>query len=346
VPINGNQRPTQRQIAAQVGVSVATVSRILNAQETKPERWASPKTVAAIQAAAAELGYRRNALAVGLRTQRSHTIGVLLAGLGDDPTARIVAGIDEVAREHNLTTLVTTTDDNPTLRTERTFSMLDRSVDGLIFADAHLEESFLDQLQALNIPFTLVQRRHRHHVGVTADDLMAGTLAADHLINSGRQQLAVITAPRYMSTGYERTKAYVERVAQAGLAEPRVLETGVDVEAGRQAALILLDGQGWTPNGVFATDDSAALGAIGVFRQRGWRVPEDIAVIGCHDTPTAAATGLSSLSTDLKAMGRRAMELLLDRFAGLEIESERLPVSLRVRHSTDPNQPIGTTRAE
>ena len=332
-----NQRPTQRQIANQVGVSVTTVSRILNPDETQPERWASVDTVEAIRTAAAELGYRRNALAVSLRTSRSQTIGVLLPMIGDYTFATMFSGIDEVARENGIMAITASTRDEPTLRSERTFKMLDHLVDGMIFADAHLDEQFLDELDSQKVPFTLVHRRHPRHVSVTADDVSAGKIAAEHLMRLGRTRLAVVAAKEYMSTGTDRVAGFVQAALDAGLPKPDVYTDGFSVRAGRDAALKMMS-LPEPPDGIFCIHDLSVLGAISVFKQHGMTIPDDVACLGFYDSPMAWASEITSIGVDLKQMGRRSLELLMDRLSGKSVASEVLPVSLFVRQSTDPTQ--------
>ncbi|MCL2470460.1 MAG: LacI family transcriptional regulator [Propionibacteriaceae bacterium] len=340
MPTRINQRPTQRQIAAQVGVSVTTVSRILNPDESHPERWASPETVAAIQQAAAQLGYRHNALAVSLRTSRSQTVGVLLPVVGDFVTASIYSGIDDVAREHGMTALTASTLDEPVLRAERTFSLLDHLVDGIIFADAHLDEDFLDSVATQAVPFTLVHRRHPDHVCVTADDVAAGRLAAQHFIDLGRRRMAVISGPRFMSTGVDRAQGFVDAIVEAGLPAPTVFDSALNVKSGGDATRAMLASSHF-PDAIFAVHDGAALGVLSVLRHEGLSVPDDVAVIGFYDTPMSSAMELTSINVDLNNMGRRALELLLARLSDQQIESEVCPVTLTVRRSTDPSLPPG-----
>lgn len=339
-----NGRPTQRQIAAKVGVSVATVSRILNPDEAHPERWASPLTVAAIQAAAAQLGYRRNALAVSLRTSHSKTVGIMMPLVGDYVLSTIYDGIDQVARQHDMMTILTCALDEPALRAERTSTMLDHQVAGMIFGDARLDDEFLDSINTRGVPFTLVHRRHNNHVSVTADDVTAGRLAAQHLIDLGRRRLAIISGERFVPAWRDREQGFMTAVAEAGLPAPVLVETGFDVAASRDAALRMMERPPY-PDGVFAVHDSTALGTISVLRQYGLHVPDDVAVIGFYNTPMSMATDLTSIDVDLMQMGRRSIQLLLDRLGGKEITSEVVPVSLAVRHSTDPSQPLGTNLA-
>ncbi|MCL2784287.1 MAG: LacI family transcriptional regulator [Propionibacteriaceae bacterium] len=346
MPTNrGPARPTQRQIAALVGVSVTTVSRILNPEESNPFRWASEETVEAIRQAAVTLGYRHNALAVSLRTSRSHTVGVLMPLLGDHVMAMIFAGIDEVAREHGMMAITASTLDEPTIRVERSLAMQDRLVDGLIFADAHIDKDYLSTLKDQGVAFTLVHRRHPNHVSVSADDLLAGRLAARHLIEIGRTRLAIICRHRYMSTSTDRIQGFCDEIREAGLEPPAVLETGFNVVAGRDAAYMMMEHPPY-PDGVWAINDASALGALSVFRQRGLNVPDDVAIIGFYDSPVAWGIDLTSIRVSLHQMGRRSIELLLDRLDGKPVESEILPVSLIVRRSTDSTRPIGSDLGE
>jgi len=344
MPFRATQRPTQRQIAAQVGVSVTTVSRILNPTETSPERWASPETVAAIQQAAASMGYRRNALAVSLRTSRSQTVGVLMPLMGEYVLGAIYSGIDEAAREHGMMAINAATLDEPALRSERTFTMLDHLVDGMIFADAHLDEDFLDELDDQGVPFTLVHRSHERFVSVTADEQVAGRMAAQHLISLGRTRLAVIAGRPFMSTSTGRTEGFIAAALEAGLPQPTVIGSGYDVTAGRDAGFAILAHPPF-PDGIFAIHDLAAMGVMSVLRQHGLSVPDDVAVVGFYDTPIALATDLTSISTCLHHMGRRSFELLLKRLEGESIASEVCPVTLKIRRSTDPAQPVGNDTA-
>jgi len=259
--------------------------------------------------------------------------------------SEVYSGIDEAAREHGMMAINAATLDEPALRSERTFAMLDHLVDGMIFADAHLDEHFLDEIADQGVPFTLVHRSHERFVSVSSDEKAAGRLAARHLIGLGRERLAVITARPFMSTASGRVQGFTEAALEAGLPQPTVIDSGFDVKAGRDAGFMMLAHPPY-PDGIFAIHDLAAMGVMSVLRHHGLAVPDDVAVIGFYDTPMSLATDLTSIGTCLQHMGRRSFELLLDRLGGKQIESEVYPVTLTVRHSTDPSQPLGADPAE
>jgi LacI family transcriptional regulator len=324
-------------IAQKVGVSVTTVSRVLNEREDEPERWASAETVAAIRRAAREGGYRRNPYAATLRTAHSNVIGVLVPRLQDFVLATIYEGIDEAASEHGVSTFVTNSLDKPELQHSRTQDMLDRRVDGLIFGDAHTGDPFLDNLADQEIPFVLTSRRAGRHISVTCDDLTGGRMAARHLLSLGRRDVAVIAGLPFASTGIERTQGLIDTFAEAGIEVPpeRIARVGFDATAGRRSAEILFARRPY-PDAVFATNDFAAIGAMGVLRDKGLRIPDDVALIGYNDTPLAESItiSLTTIRSPMHTMGRLAMETLLRMLDGEEVTSRRLTPELVIRGST------------
>jgi len=324
-------------IADAVGVSVTTVSRVLNPEETQPERWASAETVAAILESAERNGYRRNPHATSLRTARSNLIGVLVPRLQDFVLATIYEGIEEAATEAGISTFVTNSLDKPELQRARTQNMLDRRVDGLIFGDAHLDDPFLDDLAAQGVPFVLTSRRLEGHVSVTCDDPVGGRLIAEHLLEIGRRDVAILAGLPFASTARERSQGLIDRFAAEGIEIPphRIVFNGFDAAAGREAAEQILSTRPY-PDAIFATNDFAAIGAMGALRDKGLQIPDDVALVGYNDTPLAASISipLTTIRSPMHEMGRRALQTLLRKLAGEQVESERLPPELIVRSST------------
>lgn len=328
---------TQRTLAELAGVSVATVSRVLSAPDDQRTRWAAPGTVRTILELAEHHGYRRNPHAASLRTARSNLVGVLVPRLQDFVLATIYEGIDEAATERGINTYVTNSLDDTSLQRSRTQSMLDRRVDGLIFGDAHLDDGFLEELQGQDVPFVLTSRRKAPFVSVTCDDRLGGRLVAEHLVAQGCRDVVVLAGLEFASTAQDRTGGLIEGLGEAGVQVPEehVVYRGFDTEAGRAAMAEVLD-SGARPDAVFATNDFAAIGALGVLQDRGFRVPDDVALIGYNDTPLAASVGipLTTVRSPMHQMGRRALQKLLDVIAGASAESELLEPELIVRSSS------------
>jgi LacI family transcriptional regulator len=327
---------TLRMIASELGLNVSTVSRVLNTPGPEAKRWAAAETVARIRGLADERGYRPNPHATSLRTARSGLVGVLVPRLQDFVLATIYEGIEEAASENGLSTFVTNSLDDEANQVTRTEMMLRRRVDGMIFGDAHADHRFLDDLAARGVRFVLVSRRAGDHVSATCDDVAGGRMVGDHLVASGRRDLGILAGLPFASTARERSQGARDAVAAVGLDVPdhRVVWGPFDAAGGRLAAEQLLAQQPY-PDAIFATNDFAAIGALGALRDRGLRVPEDVALVGYNDTPLAAEmlVPLTTVRSPMHQMGRRGVELLVEVLAGGRPESERLAPELVVRES-------------
>ncbi|MFV0253156.1 MAG: LacI family DNA-binding transcriptional regulator [Beutenbergiaceae bacterium] len=333
-----SKRPvTQRRIAELAGVSITTVSRVLSTDGDAATQWASPQVVSEIRRLAQVHGYRRNPHAASLRTSRSNLIGVIVPRLQDYVLATIYEGIDEAATEHGISTFVTNSLDDIEQQRVRTQQMLDRRVDGIIFGDAHLDDPFLDELAAEGVPFVLTSRRKPGHVSVTCDDYLGGRFIGEHLVEIGRTDVLILGGHDFASTGRDRSQGVIDALAEAGfeVPPPRLLFRGFDAHAGKQAMTEAL-ASGIRPNAVFAANDFAAIGALGVLITHGMSVPEDVALVGYNDTPLAASVGvpLTTIRSPMHEMGRAALTTMLDVIAARETASAMVQPELLIRAST------------
>ncbi|WP_439029401.1 LacI family DNA-binding transcriptional regulator [Gordonia terrae] len=327
-------------IATELGVSPSTVSRVLNTPGDAALRWGSSDTVARIRAFAADHDYSPNPQASSLRTRRSGLIGVLVPRLQDYVLATIYEGIEEAAYESGLSTFVTNSLDKPENQRARTRMMIDRRVDGLIYGDAHLDHHFLDEIHSQGIKFALVSRTAGDYPSATVNDVEGGRLVGAHLIETGRRDVAVLAGWEFASTARDRTNGIVSTYADHGIEIPdeRIVYSGFDPAGGRAAVDRLL-ATGPVPDAIFATNDFAAIGAFGALRDRGIRVPDDVALVGYNDTPIAAggAVPLTTIRSPMHEMGRQAVGLLLEVLAGRTPESVVLEPELIVRSSSTSN---------
>ena len=328
---------TLRMIADELGISPSTVSRVLNSANGDTAKWAAAGTVQRIRNLARERGYSPNVYASNLRTARSNLVGVIVPRLQDYVLATVYEGIEEAAIEQGLSTFVTNSLDSDENRRARTAMMLERRVGGLIFGDAHLDDPFLDDVAAQRIPFVLVSRHTGTHTSVTGNDYLGGRLVGEHLLSAGRRDVAILAGLPFASTAQDRTRGVTDVFREAGLHIPseRIVHGPFDAAGGRAAADALLR-SGPYPDAIFATNDFAAIGALGSLRDHQLTVPDDVALVGYNDTPLAAEmpVPLTTVRSPMHRMGRRALELLADVMAGRSVSSESLEPELIVRASS------------
>ncbi|WP_305091669.1 LacI family DNA-binding transcriptional regulator [Prescottella sp. R16] len=328
----GAESVTLKTLARELGLNVSTVSRVLNDPAGADSRWASPQTSARILALANERGYTRNPHAASLRTARSDMIGVIVPRLQDIVLATMYEGVDEAANEQGLFTVVANSLDVADTRRVKADMLLDRRVDGLIFGDAHLTDPYFDELRGRGVPFVLINRTCGDHPAVTCDDYLGGRLVAEHFAETGRTRFGVVAGDASTSTARDRVRGFVDGLAERGLEVPaeRIVHGGFDAPAGQRAAIRLLE-RGDVPEAIFAVNDFAAIGALGVLQERGLRVPDDVALAGFNDTQLAAGVNLTTVRSPMREIGRRGLQTLQDLIGGKDVHSVQLEPALVVR---------------
>lgn len=332
--MNKRTAVTLKTLASELRLSPSTVSRVLNDPMGADSRWASPETSRRIFELAKDLGYAKNPYAASLRTAESRLIGVVVPRLQDYVLATIYEGIDEAAAEHGYVSVVANSLDDPRSHDLRVRKLLDRRIDGLILGDTPFDGSSLRSLAEEKVPFVLVNRRSPGHPSVTCDDYLGGRLAGQHVAQLGVTRVFLLAGKQQMSTSIDRTSGFRDALAEHGISLPRrhIVMGGFDAAGGETATRELLDTVG-VPEAIFAVNDFAAIGALGVLRERGLKVPEDVKLIGYNDTPLASGVGLTTVHSPMHEMGRKGFELLLKTLRNEDCESSRLEPELIVRTS-------------
>ncbi|MEE1651416.1 LacI family DNA-binding transcriptional regulator [Brachybacterium sp. J144] len=271
-----------KDIRAETGLALSTISKHFNGLPVRPENRA------AIEAAAARLGYRPNVLASGLRSQRSRTVGVLLPVLDNGFHLALIAGVEAALRPAGLSVIVSSSPDASTGATELLRS---RQVDGIIaVASPHDLEAL--RRAAREIPVVLIdwEADVPGSDGVFLDNREAGRIAARHLLDHGHRALAVVGGDRSISTTNERTEGFLREAADAGAAvAPELVTSGpLTIEQGRRAmGEILLRRD--RPTAVFSSNYELTLGSVIAMNESGLRIGEDISLIGFDGTDLARA---------------------------------------------------------
>lgn len=303
-----------RELADHLGLSVATVSLVMNrspAAKSIPQQ-----TQIRVRAAARELNYRPNAMARMLRQRRSFTIGVIVPEISEGYAALVLSGIEDHLLQEGYFYFVMSHRHKDDLIEEYPGLLQERGVEGLIFVDTTCNA-------AISVPAVAISG-HRHVEGVTNITLnhaRAARLALDYLADCGHRQIAFIKGQAFSSDTEVRWKAVRAAAQSAGLSieEKLVVQltsesptSAPGYEAGRR---LLENGKSFTA--LFSFNDISAIGAIRALREAGRRIPEDVSVIGFDDIQSAAFQNpsLTTIRQPLREMGMSAAETLLKRIA-------------------------------
>ncbi|MDR3517086.1 MAG: LacI family DNA-binding transcriptional regulator [Azospirillaceae bacterium] len=328
--------PTLAEVAKVAGVSQMTASRAINNRSG-----VSKEKREDIQRIADEMGYVVNRAAQRLSGGRTRVIGVM-AQLHTTFTAELVLGAGGAARAAGYEMLVYSLPDNDRRPPGSVVDLLRQIADGVI-ALLPYESDYLETLSAAHLPVITVDYRGEESPfpSVASDSYEGGRTAVRHLAELGHRRIAHITGNERLASARDRRRAYLDTMAQLGLAiDPAQIATGdFSQRSGFEAAnrLLALNPR---PTAIFAANDISALGAISAIRDAGLRVPEDLSVVGFDDIPVAAQLHppLTTIRQPMQQMGRSAVNMLLALIVGLEAPSPRitLPTQLIVRGSTVP----------
>lgn len=333
-----------RDVARRAGVSVGTVSNVLN----RPDK-VSPATIERVHAAIEALGFVRNDAARQLRAGRSRSIGMVVLDVSNPFFTDVARGAEDRAAEERLTLLLGNSDENP----DREKSYLDlfeeQRVHGVLITPVGDENARLERLLLRGIPTVLVDRQtdDDRFSSVSVDDVAGGYLAVRHLVDTGRRRIAFVGGPGSLKQVADRLAGARKAIAETPGTELEVLETeGLTVLQGRQIGEVILGrSPGARPDAVFAANDLLAMGVLQALSMlAAVRVPEEIALIGYDDIDfaSAAVVPLSSVRQPSALIGHTAVDLLVREAAdpdGFTHEHVVYQPELVIRASTAPRLP-------
>ena len=316
--------PTILDIAAEAGVSKSAVSRALSGQGE-----VSAETRERIERAARDLGYVANAMARGLVSSRTKTVGVLLRDVTRPFYAWLQVAMQRAAehRGYQIVTVTSAGDLEVADALQSLKNLVSLQVDGLVVSSARLPSDrivpFIDR-----VPIVVAGRREtsRGITSVFCDDADGGNVLADHLLRLGHQRVAVVLVEQsYSLSQYARGVAMIDRIRAAGRT-PVVWEVPSDKETARVIASEIDSAEA---TAIMCPTDAAAVDVLEILRQRGKSAPEDFAVTG-YDGFGPLATpylGLTTFRQPVEEIGKTSIDLLLDRVEG-KTDQDRL-VELR-----------------
>ncbi|OIK23188.1 LacI family DNA-binding transcriptional regulator [Streptomyces malaysiense] len=341
---------TMADVARSAGVSVATVSHVLNG--TRP---VSPGTRRAVLDAVDALGYTPNTLARSLVTARTRSIGLAVSAISNPYFTAILQGVETAALEAGYGLLLADPHDDPLHEREVARLLHERRVDGLIVAPSARPDELVDYLSRHAVPTVFLDRlidppgsgdgaAAAAATGAPFFDQVCAESAEPtarlvaHLAGLGHRRIGLIAGLPGLSTTRERVTGYLDGLAAAGLAhDDRLLLSGSSESAGAERATATLLALSDPPTALVTANNAMTLGALRVLRRHGLSVPRDIAVCCFDDFPWADlfSPRLTAIAQPSRELGTRAVRLLLDRLAepGRPSRTVRLPCAFVHRTS-------------
>jgi LacI family transcriptional regulator len=346
--VRAQQAVTIHDVAREAGVSIGTVSKALNGQGKL-----RPETRERIRMIARKLGFRPNDLAQSLMRGRSFTVGLITTDSYGRFSIPLMLGIEDTLGPAQISVFLCDARDDPARERQHIESLLAKRVDGIIVTGRRIDLRPAIDVGHTGVPvlYAYAQVIEPGALCLLVDDEQGGHLATEHLLRAGRRQLAHITGPLRFESVRLREKGMRAALAEYDIPcnDQRVLSGAWKESWGYEAINILLDRE--EPlDAIFCGSDQLARGVVDGLRERGVRVPDDVAVVGFDNWEIIAAATRPPLTTvdmNMHALGQQAGSRLLAMING-EKESGilRLPCSLVVRESCGARQKEEAERRE
>jgi DNA-binding LacI/PurR family transcriptional regulator len=329
------RQPSIKDIARLARVSHPTVSRAL---QNSP--LVNPRTAERIRKIAAESGYRASAVARGLVTRRTRTIGLVVTTVADPFTSEVVSGIEQTANDNGYSVFLADSNADPERERKVVQAFAERRVDGIIVTSSRVGALYLPLLSQMMVPIVLLNDQHPgafvHSVMIC--NLEGSRAVAGHLVELGHRRIAYLGDKYGYQSDAERFAGYLEALDVAGI--PNYPELVVHGDGKPEVAMRAMDSLlalTSPPTAVCCYNDMSALGAMRSIHMHGLRVPKDISVAGFDDLFVASYTQppLTTVRQPMRRMGKLAMENLIKLMSGEESAVKiKVEAELIVREST------------
>jgi DNA-binding LacI/PurR family transcriptional regulator len=318
---------TIKDVAIHASVSVATVSAVMNGN-----KYVSPELAQRVRESIAALGYRRNNFARGLKTQVSHSIGLVVPDITNPFFTNIARGVEDVANARNYSLILGNTDEDPEKEKKYLQLLESKQADGLIIAVTARSHEYLQSLPIEHLAMISIDRS-LFDLGidtVMVDNQVGARTATEHLIELGHRRIGLVTGLRGIAPTEERLLGYTQALEKHGIAvDPALIAVAhARIGGGEQGAIQLLALED-RPTALFMMDGTMAIGALQAIAQLGLRCPEDIALV-CFDDFTWASVmrpHLTVVDQPTYEIGEQSAHLLLERLQN----RERAPREIRLQ---------------
>jgi len=332
-------KATIKDVAKDAGVSIATVSRIVNDIPGQYNEKTKKRVVQTIQ----KLNYQPNAIARSLRKRKTRTIGFAVPGL-QPFFAEVLEGVQSVARKKGYSIVLCNTDYDPKQEEAYVVNLLEGRVDGVIFTSGVMQDEHILRLKEEGIPIVLIEKfmQSSDIPAVVIDNLSAAKKGVKHLLSLGYRKIGYISAPLELVPLRERFEGYKQALLESRVpydSSVVYIEKTIkkeDLRSGYKIMTRILQ-QGNFPKVFFIVSDTLAIGAIKAIKDFGMKVPDDIAIVGFDDIDIASFSDppLTTMVQPKYQMGAKGMETLIKVMSGVKLRKKeiRLGVEIAVRGS-------------
>lgn len=320
---------TIKDVAREAGVSVATVSRVLN-----DNGYVGADTRKKVMEAIAELNYSPNEVARSLYKRESRLIGLLLPDITNPFFPQLARGVEDELSQAGYRLLLGNSDENIQKELDYIQTFVQNNVVGIITATNHVDYKIYE---ALDLPLVLLDRASENYPAVFADGREGGRLAAKTLIEKGSQRITLVKGPANIKPAQDRFQGAIEELSQADVDFSVLSTTSYSFEEAQGWAEELFDKFSDT-DGVIASNDIVGIAIVHEALERGKRIPDDVQIIGYDDIPQSRLSypTLSTIRQPAYEMGREAAKLLIrtiKKEPGVE-QTIQMPVELVERKTT------------
>ncbi len=321
---------TIKDVAERAGVSVATVSRVIN-----NEKYVNEDLRLQIQEIIHEMGYQPDAIARGLRTKSTNVISLVIPDINNPYFPEVARGVQSVADQYEYVVILCNTDRVVSLEKKFLNILSQQRVEGIIINPSGSNSSELDLLASLKIPVVLISSQNilpKLDI-VMVDNLQGAALAIQHLVDLGHHRIGLVGGSRDVSSGEQRYQGYLKALMENGIAvqEELITEGSFDHNGGYGCMKRLLKLEE-RPSAVFAANDIMAIGAVSAILEEGLRIPKDISIVGFDDISYASMMypKLTTISQPKFEAGVAATKMLFER---ITIQANVKPRRVVLNHS-------------
>lgn len=311
---------TMKDVAEKSGVSVATVSHVIN-----NTRFVSQQIVERVNIAIKELNYVPSVVARSLKSNQTKTIGMLIPNNSNPFFADLIRGIEDTCYLQDYSVILCNTDDNRNKQVKYLEVLIGKQVDGLIVVASGVEEDLIDLLSRQSLPISIVDREITGLEAdrFKADNQLGGYLATQHLIDLGHKKIACISGPLDLSASSERVAGYNRALRESDLeSNPNWLQQGNFKSKGGYEAMQQILSQKNRPTAIFACNDLMAFGSLCAAHEKNLSIPEDLSIVGYDDILLASYScpPLTTIMQPAHELGVMAAQALIDR-----VRNDQLP---------------------